>query len=574
MCGIRGRRRRGSGLTLESAGGAGASQGLRCPAKVLWLEVAVRPAHGLLVVTVEGGDDLVGDALGSHEGHRRVSGPVQLEDRHAGLLAQPLPVVRVALRAHWSAHLVNRKVAGGDVGEPHDLGMPRSHLSQACHVGRRQRKGPGAVRALGIALNHSLGIHKDAPPGHGQRVLVEVNVRPPQTEHLGSAQPSHAEQPAGGEPLVLRGTDHGPPLSFRMDGRLARGATAGLDFASRVGEYHPILDGQFEARPHVDQHSSDGADTEALGRHAVDQGQDVVATDLLPWQGAEGVLCVLQGLGVAIDADLANPVVGQPEVGVGQVVECPVARGDVGATSAVSADFVEPGARLGDRAETPLLLFALPRRAHVDDCSVARRSILEELQRDRLAGPRFSDPRHSSPRFAQGWPHPPRDQGTVGEVFDTIEARIRRRLEDHPHPVYHSLAQQIEKLRTQAIRNSEDSIEFLKKALELARTFVQAERLEAAGELDSAAGALLDPHIGALTQIVEEYKPANTPVVVSDLVRDIDAIVREVSYTGWNETQAGDRTVRKEIRVILKKYALPLTGPLFDNTYAYIRENY
>jgi type I restriction enzyme R subunit len=63
-------------------------------------------------------------------------------------------------------------------------------------------------------------------------------------------------------------------------------------------------------------------------------------------------------------------------------------------------------------------------------------------------------------------------------------------------------------------------------------------------------------------------------VVVEDLVRDIDAIVREVSYTGWNETQAGDRTVRKEIRVILKKYALPLTGPLFDNTYAYIRENY
>ncbi|MGB7961875.1 MAG: hypothetical protein WCF12_02795, partial [Propionicimonas sp.] len=163
---------------------------------------------------------------------------------------------------------------------------------------------------------------------------------------------------------------------------------------------------------------------------------------------------------------------------------------------------------------------------------------------------------------------------TVGEVFDTIEARIRRRLEEHPHPVYHSLAAQIEKLRTQAIRNADDSIEFLKKALELARTFVQAERLEAAGELDSAAGALLDPHIGALTQIVEEYKPANTPVVVSDLVRDIDAIVREVSYTGWNETQAGDRTVRKEIRVILKKYALPLTGPLFDNTYAYIRENY
>lgn len=162
---------------------------------------------------------------------------------------------------------------------------------------------------------------------------------------------------------------------------------------------------------------------------------------------------------------------------------------------------------------------------------------------------------------------------TVGEVFDTIDARIRRRMQQHPHPVYTSLAEQIEKLRAQAVRNAEDSIEFLKKALEVARTLVQAERMEVAGRLDEAEH-LIDPHIGALTQIVNEYKPAGTPVVVDDLVRDIDAIVKQVSYTGWNETQSGDRAVRKEVRVILKKFALPLTGPLFDHIYAYIRENY
>ena len=37
----------------------------------------------------------------------------------------------------------------------------------------------------------------------------------------------------------------------------------------------------FGTLPAVDQRSSDGADSEALGRHAVDQGQDVVAGDLL-----------------------------------------------------------------------------------------------------------------------------------------------------------------------------------------------------------------------------------------------------------------------------------------------------
>jgi hypothetical protein len=63
-------------------------------------------------------------------------------------------------------------------------------------------------------------------------------------------------------------------------------------------------------------------------------------------------------------------------------------------------------------------------------------------------------------------------------------------------------------------------------------------------------------------------------VIVDDVVRDIDSIVKQSRYTGWNETQEGDRTVRRELRMVLKRYVLPLTGPLFDNAYAYIRENY
>lgn len=162
---------------------------------------------------------------------------------------------------------------------------------------------------------------------------------------------------------------------------------------------------------------------------------------------------------------------------------------------------------------------------------------------------------------------------TLVEVLDTIEARIKRRLTANPHPVYVSLAEQIERLRQQAIRKAEDSIEFLKKALEVARTAVRAERLEAEGQLDAMA-PLLNPHIGALTQIVEQYKPADTPVIVDDVVRDIDAIVKQAAYTGWTESQPGDREVRKELRGVLKKYALPITGPLFDHAYAYVRENY
>jgi len=162
---------------------------------------------------------------------------------------------------------------------------------------------------------------------------------------------------------------------------------------------------------------------------------------------------------------------------------------------------------------------------------------------------------------------------TLDEVLDTIDARIRRRLAEHPHPVYVSLAEQIERLRRQAIRKAEDSIEFLKQALTVARLAVQAERLDDAGQLDQAAH-LLDPHIGALTQIVDQYKPGGTPIIVDDVVRDIDTIVRQVSFTGWSDSQPGDRRVRQELRQVLKKFRLPLTGPLFDNAYAYIRENY
>jgi type I restriction enzyme R subunit len=38
--------------------------------------------------------------------------------------------------------------------------------------------------------------------------------------------------------------------------------------------------------------------------------------------------------------------------------------------------------------------------------------------------------------------------------------------------------------------------------------------------------------------------------------------------------QPDDKAARIQIRLLLKKYALPVTGLLFDNAYAYIREDY
>jgi len=163
---------------------------------------------------------------------------------------------------------------------------------------------------------------------------------------------------------------------------------------------------------------------------------------------------------------------------------------------------------------------------------------------------------------------------TVAEALDTIEARIRRRLEQSGvHPVYVALSERLERLRTRQLTQAAASVEFLKEILELAQQVVAVERADDEGRIDEV-DLLPDPNVGALTQILREYAPPDVPVIVENVVADIDTIVKQVRFTGWTATQSGDRTVRREVRLILHKYGLPTTGDLFDQAYAYIRENY
>ena len=168
---------------------------------------------------------------------------------------------------------------------------------------------------------------------------------------------------------------------------------------------------------------------------------------------------------------------------------------------------------------------------------------------------------------------PTQSEKSPGEVFqgvlDSIEARLKRRVQDADAAVYKSLADRIEKLRTQSITNVVDSLAFLEEALQIARDVVAADRAAEAGTME-----LYDPKTGALTQIVEENTPPGLHKIVPDIVQKIDGIVAEVAYVGWHEDTDGDKKVRKELRSTLKNYSLPATGALFDKTYAYVRENY
>lgn len=168
------------------------------------------------------------------------------------------------------------------------------------------------------------------------------------------------------------------------------------------------------------------------------------------------------------------------------------------------------------------------------------------------------------------------DQGpvTVGEALDTIAARIRRRLESTGgHGVYVELSERLERLRRHQLDRAQSSVDFLRELLELAREVTRIERADDGGRLDEP-GLLPDANVGALTQILAEYAPDQTPEFVRNVAADIDAIVRQVRFTGWADSQPGDREVRKAVRTVLRKHALPTTGDVFDRSYAYVRENY
>ena len=113
---------------------------------------------------------------------------------------------------------------------------------------------------------------------------------------------------------------------------------------------------------------------------------------------------------------------------------------------------------------------------------------------------------------------------------------------------------------------------YAKALLELARKLLEAEAADEEGRLDEVR--VVDPRKGALTQIFDEYKPDDCPVVIETVVDQVDALVQPVRGTGWQTSHPGDRRVRRELRQTLKKCGLPIKGPLYDHAYAYIRENY
>jgi type I restriction enzyme R subunit len=162
---------------------------------------------------------------------------------------------------------------------------------------------------------------------------------------------------------------------------------------------------------------------------------------------------------------------------------------------------------------------------------------------------------------------------TALEVLLRLEERIKRRFGDGPaDKVWRSLSDRLEMLRLSRISSAEESVDFLKQLLKIAKDILEAEKADDEGRI--ADIKVVDPRKGALTQIFEEFRPTGVPVVIENVVEQVDSLVAPVRGTGWQTSHPGDRRVRQELHLVLKNNGLPISGDLFDRAYAYISENY
>jgi type I restriction enzyme R subunit len=147
-----------------------------------------------------------------------------------------------------------------------------------------------------------------------------------------------------------------------------------------------------------------------------------------------------------------------------------------------------------------------------------------------------------------------------------VEKILVKRFKKHIHLAnFKKLSERLEALRNRAELGLITSIEFVKELCKLAKETIQAEKEEEIQEKSPKA---------ALTELFVELKTEETPAVVERIVSDIDAIVRVISFPGWQQTSAGEREVQQALRKSLLKYKLHKDQILFERAYGYIKEYY
>ena len=140
------------------------------------------------------------------------------------------------------------------------------------------------------------------------------------------------------------------------------------------------------------------------------------------------------------------------------------------------------------------------------------------------------------------------DERGTEPVAREVEVKLVARLARHPKdPEFIDLGRRLEELRMAHELNRVNSIEFL----------------------DEQARAK-----AALTQLFNEVRNENTPVAVERIVAEIDGVVKEVRFPGWQDTIEGRRNVRQSIRrIVWVKYKIK-DEEVISRAYRYVEMYY
>lgn len=150
------------------------------------------------------------------------------------------------------------------------------------------------------------------------------------------------------------------------------------------------------------------------------------------------------------------------------------------------------------------------------------------------------------------------------EVEKWITARIARHI---GNPVFVELGTRLTALRERYAHAQQASLEFLKELFALARDTVAAEKA-------AAAMAPEDRGRAALTELFESLKGDETPIIVENVVSEVDEVVRGVRFDGWQGTRDGDRLVQQALRRTLYVRFKIRDNDVFERALGYIREYY
>ena len=168
------------------------------------------------------------------------------------------------------------------------------------------------------------------------------------------------------------------------------------------------------------------------------------------------------------------------------------------------------------------------------------------------------------------------DADLIEAILDTsspakakeIEIKVAQRLRRHmDNPRFRQLSERLESLKERHEQGQLHSVEFLKLLLDLAKDVLEAERETPPAEDEDRGKA-------ALTELFEQVRNSETPIIVERIVARIDEIVRLVRFPGWQTTSAGEREVRKALRKALFDFKLHQDKELFDKAYGYIKQYY